>query len=171
MLRLRLGALGFALFLATAPAHALSTTYALTMDGTQEIPGPGDPDGSATGSITLDNVTGDISWVINYTGLATVGAMHIHGPGGSAGSAAGVFVGLAITGSPGQLSGTTNTTPANINTIFANPTDFYVNIHTSDFSGGAVRGQLGTVVPEPEAAQLLGLGTVALAVTRRMRRH
>jgi hypothetical protein len=167
MLRLRLGGLGFALLLATAPAHALSTTYALTMDGSQEVPGPGDPDGAATGTITLDDATGDISWLINYTGLSTVTAMHIHGPGGSAGSAAGVFVGLAITGSPGQLSGTTNTTPANIDAIFANPTDFYVNIHTTEFTGGAARGQLGTVVPEPEAAQLIGLGTVALAVMRR----
>jgi hypothetical protein len=157
--------------LCSAPALALSTTYALTMDGSQEVPGPGDPDGLASGTITLDDVTGDISWVINYTGLATVGAMHIHGPGGSAGSAAAVFVGLAITGSPGQLAGTTNTTPANIDAIFANPTDFYVNIHTSDFSNGAVRGQLGTVVPEPEAAQLFGLGTVALAVWRRLGRR
>jgi hypothetical protein len=99
--------------------------------------------------------------------------MHIHGPGGSAGSAAGVFVGLgpATTGGPGTLVNSTITAPANVSAIFANPTDFYVNIHTNPgFPAGAVRGQLGTVVPEPDAAQLIGLGAVALGIARRRAR-
>jgi CHRD domain len=168
--------LGYALVLAvlcTAPAYALSTTYSVIMSGANEVPGPGDPDGSASGTITLDDVAGSISWSFTYSALSTPTDMHIHGPGGSAGSAAGVFVGLGVatSGGAGTLISSTTTTPANIDAIFANPTDFYVNIHTTEFPGGAVRGQLGTVVPEPETAQLFGLGTVALAVARRMRRR
>jgi len=99
-----------------------------------------------------------------------VSDFHIHGPGGSAGSAAGVFVGLgpATTGGPGTLVNSTTTAPANVTAIFANPTDFYLNIHTNPgFPAGAVRGQLGTVVPEPSPAALIGVGVVALAMSRR----
>jgi hypothetical protein len=171
---LRLGAgLGFALLLATAPAYALSTTYVLTMDGAQEVPGPGDPDGTASGTITLDDSDGSISWSITYADITAPTAMHIHGPAGSAGSAAGVFVGLGVatSGGAGTLISSTTTTPANVSSIFANPTDFYVNIHTGDFTGGAVRGQLGTVIPEPAPAQLIGLGALALGWMRRQRRR
>ncbi len=162
--------LGFALALLTAPAYALSTTYSVTMSGANEVPGPGDPDGTASGTITLDDVTGQISWSFSYANLDPVSDMHIHGPGGSAGSAAGVFVGLGVatTGGPGTLVSSTTTTPANVSAIFGNPTDFYVNIHTNPgFPAGAVRGQLGTVVPEPETAALFALGMVLLAWVRR----
>jgi CHRD domain-containing protein len=171
MLRLRTcAALGFALLLASAPAWALSTTYSVIMNGANEVPGPGDPDGAASGTITLDDVTGQISWSFIYSNLGPVSDMHIHGPGGSAGSAAGVFVGLgaATTGGAGTLINSTTTTPANVAAIFANPTDFYVNIHTNPgFPAGAVRGQLGTVVPEPAPAALIGLGVIAIAMSRR----
>ncbi|SRR5258705_5707896 len=172
MLQLRLGsALGFALLLATAPAHATQITYGVTLLGANEVPGPGvnDPDGSATGTITLDDATGQIDWSITYSNLGPLSGFHIHGPGGSAGSNAAVLVslGTATSGGPGTLVSSTTTSTANVSSIFANPTDFYVNIHTTEFPNGAVRGQLGTIVPEPEAAQLIGLGTVALAVMRR----
>lgn len=162
--------LGFALLLAAAPVHAVSTTYVLTMDGSQEVPGPGDPDGSASGTITLDDVTGEISWSITYANLAAPTAMHIHP--GAAGSFGGVFVGLGVatSGGPGTLISSTTTTPANIATIFANPANFYVNIHTGEFTAGAVRGQLGTVIPEPATAVLVGIGLLALVSRRRINR-
>ena len=169
---LRFGAaLGSALLLSTAPAYAVSNTYVLTMDGAQEVPGPGDPDGSASGTITLDDGDGSISWSITYSAISAPTAMHIHGPGGSAGSQANVFVSLGVAGGPGTLDSSTSTTPANVSSIFANPTDFYVNIHTGDFPGGAVRGQLGTLIPEPAPAQLIGLGALALGWMRRQRRR
>lgn len=159
----------FALLLVALPAQATTITYVLAMDGAQEVPGPGDPDGSASGTITLNDVTGEISWSFVYADISAPTAMHIHGPGGSAGSGAGVFVGLGVatSGGAGTLISGVTTTPGNVAAIFADPSDFYVNIHTGDFTAGAVRGQLGTV-PEPGTAVLLWLG-LGLAGWRRRR--
>ena len=151
--------------LVAAPAAALTVTYSLNMTGIQEVPGPGDSDGLATGTLTVNDATGDISWSFTFSNILAPSAMHIHGPGGSAGSFADVFVnlGTATTGGLGTLINSTTTSTTNAQAITANPTDFYVNIHNSGFPGGAVRGQLGTVVPEPSVALLALAGIAALA--------
>ena len=152
-----------ALLLAT-PAHATIITYILpSMTGAQEVPGPGDADGFASGSITLNDVTGAISWNFTYSNIAAPTLMHIHGPNGGAGSSAGVFVdlGIATSGGAGTLISNTTTSMANVTSIFAGPENFYVNIHTGAFSNGAVRGQLG-LIPEPSTAALLAVGLAGL---------
>jgi hypothetical protein len=54
-----------------------------------------------------------------------------------------------VNGSPvvdfgGSLSGcVSGVDPALIGDIIANPSAYYFNVHTAEFPGGAVRGQLG----------------------------
>lgn len=43
----------------------------------------------------------------------------------------------------GNSSGCTQTTPALVDEIVANPANFYVNVHTKEHPGGAMRAQLG----------------------------
>ena len=138
--------------------------YRLNMTGAQEFPGPGDPDGSAVGHIFLDDVTGDVSWKLFYSNIAAPTAMHIHGPGGSPGSAAGVFIGLGVatSGGPGTLIDSLVAAPASVAAVVSDPTDFYVNIHNADFPPGAIRGQLGNVIPEPTSFVLFGVGLLGL---------
>ncbi|MFO0875014.1 MAG: CHRD domain-containing protein [Phycisphaerales bacterium] len=118
------------------------------MTGAQEVPGPGDPDGTATGTLSIDPSTNKVSWNFTYANIAAPTLMHIHT--GAAGVAGPVLVnlGVATTGGPGTLINMTTTTAANVNMILANPTGFYVNIHNAPFPAGAVRGQL-MPVPDP----------------------
>jgi hypothetical protein len=160
-----------ALLLILAPSGALATsaTYTVNMTGAQEVPGPGDPDGTATGTILLDDVSGLISWNFSYLNIAAPTAMHIHGPAAPAGVPAGIFIGLGVatTGGAGTLiSSFIHGNLAQITQILNSPTTFYVNIHNGSFPAGAVRGQ----VPEPTPALLLALGRGGLAVWGRRQR-
>jgi len=149
--------------------QAADATYILSADGLQVVPVAGDPDGSATGTISLDDVTGDVSWNFSYSNIATLTAMHIHGPGGAAGSGAGPIIGLGVatSGGAGTLIGNLTAPLSDITSILNDPTDFYVQIHDSAFAAGTVRGQLGTLVPEPTAMLLLAYGLVCASLNRR----
>lgn len=160
------------LLLAAGPAAALTITYTLSMDGAQEVsPNVGDPDGTAAGTLTVNDSTGLISWSFTYANIAAPTDMHIHGPVGPVGVNAGIFVGLGVatSGGAGTLISSLTTTVANALAINAIPTNFYVNIHNSPFPNGAVRGQLGVVAPEPGTLALLGVGFAGLAWTGRRR--
>ena len=153
---------GLLVLLAPSVALATSATYTVNMSGAQEVPGPGDPDGTATGTITLDDVSGLISWNFSYLNIAAPTLMHIHGPAAPAGVAEGVFIGLGVATSGGAgtlIDSLIHGNLAQITQILNSPTTFYVNIHNGPFPGGAVRGQ----VPEPASALLLGLGLGGLA--------
>ncbi len=118
-------------------------SFQLSMSGDQEVPGPGDDDGQASGTLTIDDATGVISWNFTYSDIASPAAMHIHS--GAAGEGGGVFVPLNVetSGEAGTLIGSTTGEADSIMAILALPSDYYVNIHNADFRPGAIRGQLG----------------------------
>jgi len=166
-----LGLIALLLLMPAAKGFAASATYLLSMDGAQEVaPTVGDPDGLATGSISLDDVSGMISWNIMYSNLEpTLSGFHIHGPDAPAGTSAGIFIGLGTTttGGPGTLINSINAAPAMVAQVLAAPANFYVNIHTTPtYPGGAVRDQLGTI-PEPATTALAGMGLLGLFALRR----
>jgi hypothetical protein len=125
------------------PAAAVVITLPVNLDGASEFPGPGDPDGSAVGTMTFDTDTNGISWNITYSGIATpLTGFHIHP--GAEGTSGGILVslGTATSGGAGTLISSTTTSAANMAMITANFTNFYINIHNGAFSAGAIRGQL-----------------------------
>lgn len=145
--------------------QAAPVTFNLFATGAQET-GAGDPDGLATGPITLDAVTGDVFWNFTYSNIASPTAMHIHA--GAAGVSSGVVIGLGTAGTPGNLMGALIAAPATVASIVAAPESFYVNIHNSEFSSGAIRGQVSGV-PEPSSLLALCVATSAVAARRRLR--
>jgi CHRD domain len=121
---------------------AMGMELTATLDGAQEVPGPGDEDGSGSASITINADTNEVCYDIQVTGITLpAAAAHIHV--GSAGTAGGVVVPLDAPNADGTVSGCAAADPSIVQGLLTDPSIYYVNVHTSDFPDGAVRGQLG----------------------------
>jgi hypothetical protein len=114
------------------------------MTGAAEIPGPGDADGSGIARIRLfpnDSSTSLVCFGIKVEDilLPAIGA-HIHV--GAADVAGPVVVALTPPDGSGQSEGCVVADKALADAIYNDPSAYYVNVHTTDFPAGAVRGQL-----------------------------
>ena len=163
----------FALTVLAAPGAAASgrvTRLAATLDGANEVPGPGDPDGHGRAFVRL---AGDSAcFALEWSGITAPTAAHIHEGGpGVAGPVVVLFFqpGTNAASLPDTLSavaGCVDVDPALAGRIARHPGDFYVNIHTADFPAGAIRGQLHRSrhldldLPRQLSAQLNGANEV-----------
>ncbi len=135
------------------------------IDGAQEISLPAT---AATGwaTFTIDTTANALNYYVSYENLSSAEtAAHIHGPG-LHGTNAGVLVALPA-GTP--KAGTWNYPQANEAAILAGRT--YVNVHSTGFPGGEIRGQIVPVVvpidaqqeiASPLAAGAAGVGLIAI---------
>lgn len=129
----------------SAVASTGGTPLATGMDGAQEAPGPGDPDATGEASFTLNQGQGRVCFELSWTDIdGTVVAAHIHqAPAGQAG---GVVVGLfsgSLSGSDSASGCIEDVDRALVKAIRKDPSAYYVNVHSTAFPPGAVRGQLG----------------------------
>lgn len=132
--------LTFALMIFASSALAGGRPLEANLTGAAEVPGPGDPDGSGSAFITLNQGQGEVCFALSVTGIAPATGAHIHvGPAGVAG---GVVVPLSPPTSGSSSGCVTGVDPGLIKAIRQNPGDYYVNVHNADFPPGALRGQL-----------------------------
>ncbi len=112
-----------------------------TLTGAAEVPGPGDANGTGAATVLFVSPT-RICYSIVVNSIAKPVAAHIHS--GVRGKAGDVVVTLKQpgTGNGGVSAACVNSTRAIVSAIKASPAKFYVNVHTQDFPGGAIRGQL-----------------------------
>lgn len=115
--------------------------FTTTLTGAAEVPGPGDPDGSGTASLTLNPGLEQVCFKLSVSNIAlpATGA-HIHI--GTADVAGPVVVPLAAPDASGTSSGCVHADRDLIVAILQNPEGYYVNVHSTEFRAGAVRGQL-----------------------------
>jgi CHRD domain len=107
-----------------------------------ELKGTTEPNATGAAVVRIRKEAGQVCYRLraaNVT-LPTVAA-HIHR--GAAGANGPVVVPFVPPGADGNSSGCTPATPALIDEIIANPAGFYVNVHTREHPGGAIRAQLG----------------------------
>jgi hypothetical protein len=119
--------------------------FTATLAGENEVPTPGDPDGTGTAIITLSRTEdglGLVCFQLNVSGLTLpAAAAHIHR--GEEDVAGPVVVPFSAPDANGVAQGcTSNVNRFVLNEIATRPWAFYVNVHTSDFPAGALRGQL-----------------------------
>lgn len=146
-MRLRSSTLVLALLVSlTAPAlHGQTLGAALTP--LQEVPSPPAIPGFGNATVTFDATRENINVTITVSNLGSpINNFHIHeAPAGTNGPVVVDLIGLGGTFVNGTMTGTFPVSAAVAQRMLQNPTNFYVNVHTVQFPGGAVRGQLAYV--------------------------
>lgn len=111
-----------------------------SLTGLQEVPGPGDPNGTGTAVVRADPAEAQVCWTLNVRDMDTATAAHIHRA--AAGTAGPPVIPLTTPGADGRSEGCVIADRALVHAIANRPFDFYVNVHNAAFPAGAVRGQL-----------------------------
>jgi hypothetical protein len=122
-------------------ASAATVKYHAVLTPGAEVPASKST-GLGEATATLDTASHELSYDVTFKGFASeVTAAHIHGPA-EAGKNAGVVIPLG--NSPKDpIHGTAKLTPEQEQQLAAGM--YYVNVHSKNFPGGAIRGQLAVV--------------------------
>ncbi len=116
------------------------TALRVTLTGNAETPS-GDPVATGEAVVRLRSGQGQLCFTLEVQNLSgPAAASHIHR--GGAGVAGPIVVPLRTPGANGESRGCVTVARALVSQILANRQLYYVNVHTAEFPGGAVRGQL-----------------------------
>ena len=120
----------------------LPFSTAMTQEVTTTPMWSGDADGAGSALITIHAVTGELCWDMSVSSiLLPATASHIHKA--APGVRGGIVVGLSAPDATGVARGcSANVDRVLLLDIIENPESYYVNVHTTDFAPGAIRGQL-----------------------------
>ena len=129
---------------ATASADVHLNNFTAELSGENAVGDPGDPEGVGLAVVAIDSDTSEVCFTITSEGIDPVVAAHIHE--GGADVAGGVVVDFDWPNSLGD--GCVTGDAAVVAAIVADPSGYYVNIHTGEFPAGASRGQLVAATAE-----------------------
>lgn len=136
---------------ASAAAHEISPAY-LDQNGhfevpltPGEVPGGGDTGGKGSAVLNLNKQLGQACFSIKWQGLqGNVTALHLHvaGAGSDGPHWIDLFNGQNFPGTGSESNGCATTTADKIQKVIDSPTGYYLNLHSTAFPKGALRGQL-----------------------------
>lgn len=129
----------------TGPATAGGRPFSTPLTGAEEAPGPGDPDATGSAFVELNQGQGQVCFELTWENIdGTVTAAHIHvAPQGSPGPVVvPFFEGQSFPGTGSASDCTSDVDEGLIKAIRQDPAAYYVNIHSTMFPAGAIRGQL-----------------------------
>jgi hypothetical protein len=172
--------------LTAAPGAAAVHVYTASLNGANEVPDAATP-GSGSAVVTIDDVANTMRVQIDFSGLlGNTTASHIHccqpaGTNAGVATTTPTFAGFPLGVTSGSYDQTLDMTLASsFNPAFVTAhggnvdqaradlfagiaaAQSYLNVHTSMFPGGEIRGQLLARVPEPAswAMMIAGFGLV-----------
>jgi hypothetical protein len=118
-----------------------------------ELEPSGDPEGNGTAELTVDLGSANVCYEITVTGIgeptepaAGIGNAHIHSYAQNGAIAVDIeteFVAVADAVDTYEATGCVTATRRVLVEILLHPEQYYVNVHTVEFPGGAVQGDLG----------------------------
>ncbi len=134
------------------------TVFDLRLEPKQEVPRIKGLRAHADGNVTLDVTrdsagaitSGDVVFYFNYDfpGSVTITGLHVHlgkkGTNGAIVVDSGVASFTDADGDGNVTAVVTSASPATLQAILDKPRDYYANLHTSVYPGGALRDQLET---------------------------
>ena len=167
-LRLLLCAFTFGIATISSSSQASLITLTADLNGAQANIGLGTGSlGSGIANMLFDDVSNEFSWDISWSGLSSNAlAAHFHGPG-LPNQNSGVQVPIDFTINP--TSGSALISAVQATELLAGL--WYINIHTAQFGGGEIRGQVirGQVasVPAPATISLLLLSMIGIFFSRK----
>ena len=158
-----------------APLGAAIVQYQVTLDGNlQQFPVNGSL-GTGLANLTLDTVASTLQFDMSYSGLgANTTNSHIHccaAPGANGPVIVPFLPAGFVTGATsGTFLASFTLTATQVGNIQSGLS--YINIHTTAFPGGEIRGNItaATIVPEPATVGLMGAALGGLALLRRKRK-
>lgn len=132
------------MMIAAIPAAAGGRPLSADLNGANEVT-PGDPDGSGTMHLTLNQGQGEVCWDLDVAGIEAPTRAHIHsGPAGVNGGVVVFFFDVVIPDPiPVAFEGCVDGIDKDlIKEIRQNPENYYINVHNEEYPAGAIRGQL-----------------------------
>lgn len=137
--------IAIAIFMLMFSAVSNAEIFTAYLNGAQEVPVVAT---TATGyaRIVVNESTGSLTYTVVFNGLSSAQTLsHIHAPA-AIGASTGVAINFGtVGGTSGTISGTTTITPTQLSQLRAHLG--YVNVHSSSFPAGEIRGQLGVQRP------------------------
>lgn len=124
---------------AGGPQNQRATLF-VTMTGTQEAPGPGDPDGTGTAEVRVNPRDGEVCWDLYARDIDPSTAAHIHR--GAPGVAGPPVLTLTTPDAAGHSQGCATVEPMLARQLAMMAHEFYVNVHSAPHPAGAIRGQM-----------------------------
>ena len=131
------------MMIAAIPASAGGRPLTADLNGPNEVT-PGDPDGTGTMHLTLNQGQGEICFDLDVDDISAPTRAHIHSaPAGSNGPIVVFFFDVVIADPiPVAFDGCVEADADLIKDIRQNPENYYINVHNDEFPAGAIRGQL-----------------------------
>ena len=140
VLRITMAVPVIGLALGAAPASAapaVASPFHAVLSASEETPTAGPANGTGTAKVTIDAAAGQLCYDLDWSpAVGTPNAAHIHR--GARGTSGPIVVILSAT-----RTHTCMAAPAPVlQGIVTDPGGYYVNLHSSQYLNGAVRGQL-----------------------------